>query len=194
MLYTNNVQYTIRGKIRDVIWTCNQKLTWVSLIYRTEPTSKQWENKKKLESKKRVCTEVSINSPGNPCGVSPEEEKQRLWREGFAEKEGAVHYCKDGKASPAPRSTTMHVHPKSTSNNDETTGLNAHNGRASCSTGHQPVISHDLLGGWSIDVTQRPVRTPGNTSAMCEQQQGLNWGGDPAGSQIRHLLFEIQFL
>ena len=92
-------------------------------------------------------------------------------------KEGAVHYCKDGKASPAPRSTTMHVHPKSTSNNDETTGLNAHNGRASCSTGHQPVISHDLLGGWSIDVTQRPVRTPGNTSAMCEQQQGLNWGG-----------------
>ena len=28
--------------IRDSILTCNQKLTWVSLIHRTEPTTKKW--------------------------------------------------------------------------------------------------------------------------------------------------------
>ena len=37
--------------IRDAILTCNQKLTWVSLFYRTEPTIKKWKNRK-LKSKK----------------------------------------------------------------------------------------------------------------------------------------------
>jgi len=40
--------------IWDAILTCNQKLTWVSLIYRTEPTTKTWKNRKtksKLEGK-----------------------------------------------------------------------------------------------------------------------------------------------
>ena len=35
--------------IRDAILTCNQKLTRVSLIYRTEPTTKKWK-KTKLRS------------------------------------------------------------------------------------------------------------------------------------------------
>ena len=30
--------------IRDAILTCAQKLTWVSSIYRTEPTTKKWEH------------------------------------------------------------------------------------------------------------------------------------------------------
>jgi len=32
--------------IRHAILTCNQKLISVSLIYRTEPTTKKWENRK----------------------------------------------------------------------------------------------------------------------------------------------------
>jgi len=32
-----------------------------------------------------------------------------------------------------------------------------------------------------------------NTASVL-QVQGLNWEGDPAGSQIRHLLFEIHYL
>jgi len=47
---------------------------------------KNWKSEK-LRSKKRLCSEVSVNSPGIR-GVSPEEEKERLRWEGFAEKEG----------------------------------------------------------------------------------------------------------
>ena len=36
--------------IREAISTCTRKPTWVSLIYRTEPTAKKWENEKKLEN------------------------------------------------------------------------------------------------------------------------------------------------
>jgi len=53
---------------------CARKPTRVSLIYRTEPTSKKWKTEK-LKSKKRICSEVSVNSPGNR-GVNPEEEKE----------------------------------------------------------------------------------------------------------------------
>jgi len=44
----------------------------------------------KLKSKKRMSSEVSVNNPRNPWGVSAEEEKERLrWEgQGFAEKEG----------------------------------------------------------------------------------------------------------
>jgi len=38
--------WTYIYEIRDAILTCNQKLTWVSLIYCTEPTSKKWKNRK----------------------------------------------------------------------------------------------------------------------------------------------------
>jgi len=41
-----------RYDIRRAILTCAQTLTRVSLIYRTEPTTEQWENRKKLKSKK----------------------------------------------------------------------------------------------------------------------------------------------
>jgi len=61
-----------------IISTCNQKLTCVSLIYSTEPTTNSG---KKTRSKKRIglCSEVglSVNSPGNRgVSVSPEEEKK----------------------------------------------------------------------------------------------------------------------
>jgi len=47
----------------------------------------------KLKSKKRMSSEVSVNNPRNPWGVSVEEEKERLrWEgQGFAEKEGFKH-------------------------------------------------------------------------------------------------------
>jgi len=34
-----------------------------------------------------ICSEVSVNSPGNPCSQS-RRRKERLQWEGFAEKEG----------------------------------------------------------------------------------------------------------
>jgi len=65
---------------------CAQKLTCISLIYRTEPTTKKWKNGK-TKVKKQICSEVSVNSPGNPWNQSWRR-KGRLWWEGFAEKEG----------------------------------------------------------------------------------------------------------
>ena len=43
------------------------------------------ENRKSRE-KKRICSEVSVNSPGNPWSQSSRRHG-RLWWEGFAEKE-----------------------------------------------------------------------------------------------------------
>jgi len=40
-----------------------------------EPTTKKWGKTEKLKSKKRMCSEVSVNSPGI-CGASPEEEQE----------------------------------------------------------------------------------------------------------------------
>ena len=61
--------------------TCAQKPTRVSLIYRTEPTTK-------LKSKnKRICSEVSVNSPGNLWSQSWRRKGRLRW-EGFAEREG----------------------------------------------------------------------------------------------------------
>ena len=53
--------------IRDAILTCARKPTSVSLIYRTEPTTKKCKNRKKNKSRKQVCSEITVNSPGNPC-------------------------------------------------------------------------------------------------------------------------------
>jgi len=39
--------------ILDAILTHNQKLTRVSSIYRTEPATKKWENRKSPKSKKK---------------------------------------------------------------------------------------------------------------------------------------------
>jgi len=66
--------------IRDAILTRAQKLTQVSLTYRTEPETKKWE-KEKLKSKKRsICSEVSVNSPGNPGNF--DVNIRPLWRVG----------------------------------------------------------------------------------------------------------------
>ena len=43
------------------------------------------ENRKSRE-KKRICSEVSVNSPGNPWSQSMRR-NGRLWWEGFVEKE-----------------------------------------------------------------------------------------------------------
>jgi len=45
--------------------TCAQKPTQVSLIYRTEATTKKKWKTEKLKSKKRICSEVSVKSPEN---------------------------------------------------------------------------------------------------------------------------------
>ena len=70
--------------MRDAILTCNQRLTWVSLIYRTVPTTKQWKTEK-LKSKKWMCWQVSVNSPGNPCSQSWRRKGRPRW-ESVAEK------------------------------------------------------------------------------------------------------------
>jgi len=52
--------------IRDANLTCARKPAWVSLIYRTEPTTKNVKQKK-TKSRKQICSEITVNSPGNPC-------------------------------------------------------------------------------------------------------------------------------
>jgi len=53
---TNSSVMTIVEKARETIQggvlACNQKLTWVSLIYRTEPTTKKWKNQKVKKTEK----------------------------------------------------------------------------------------------------------------------------------------------
>ena len=71
--------------IRNDILTCAQKLTQFTLIYLTEPTVKKRKTEKKLKIKKRICSEVSVNSAGNPWSQS-ERRKGRLRWEGFAQK------------------------------------------------------------------------------------------------------------
>jgi len=64
------VCHTIRyDTIRDAILTCARKPTRVSLIYRTEPTTKKCKNRK-TKSSKQICSEVTVNSLGNPCSES----------------------------------------------------------------------------------------------------------------------------
>jgi len=60
---------TMRSTIRDAILTCARKPAWVSLIYRTEPTTKMCENRKTI-SRKQICSEITVNSLGNPCSES----------------------------------------------------------------------------------------------------------------------------
>ena len=79
---------TIRyDTIRDAILTCDRKLTSrVNLIYRTETTTKKRKTEK-LKSKKWICSQVTVKVGGIRV-FSPEEEKESLRWEGFAEKEG----------------------------------------------------------------------------------------------------------
>jgi len=59
----------------------------VSLIYRTEPTIKKCKNRKKTKSRKQICSEITVNSPENPCSEYLRRRKEGLQWEGFAEKE-----------------------------------------------------------------------------------------------------------
>jgi len=72
---------------RNVILTCDQKPTRVRVIYSTEQ-QQTGENKKsgRLKSKKLICSEVSVKSPGNPWSQS-RRRKGRLWWERLTEKE-----------------------------------------------------------------------------------------------------------
>ena len=63
--------------IRDAILTCARKPTWVSLINRTEPTTKKCKNRKKTKSRKQICPEITVNSPGNPCSKYLSRKKGR---------------------------------------------------------------------------------------------------------------------
>ena len=74
--------------IRDAISTCARKPTWVSLIYRTEPITKKCKNRKKTKSREHICSEITVNSPGNPRSKYLSRRQEGLQWEGFAEKEG----------------------------------------------------------------------------------------------------------
>ena len=51
-----------------------------------EPTTKKWKTKK-LKSTKQICSEVLVNSSGNPQSQSRGRKGRLRWK-GFAEKEG----------------------------------------------------------------------------------------------------------
>ena len=73
---------TIRyDTIRDAILTCTQKPTWVSLIYRTEPTTKKVKKQKKLNVNRLICSEVTVNSLGNPYNESWRRKRKGCGRE-----------------------------------------------------------------------------------------------------------------
>ena len=55
--------------IRDAILTCARKLTWVSLIYRTETTTKKCKTEK-LQSKNEYMLRSNSRSLENPCSQS----------------------------------------------------------------------------------------------------------------------------
>ena len=77
--------YLIRyDTIRHAILTWARKPTWVSLIYRTEPTTKMCKTEK-LKTKKRICSEVTVNSLGNSCSQSWRRKGRLRW-EGFAKR------------------------------------------------------------------------------------------------------------
>jgi len=84
----SNGHDTIRyDTIRDAILTCARKPTWVSLIYRTQPTTTKCKNRK-TKSRKQTCSEITVNSPGNPCSEYSRRRNEGLQWVGFAEKEG----------------------------------------------------------------------------------------------------------
>jgi len=42
----------------------------------------------KLKVEKQICSEITVNNPGNPCSEYLRRRKEGLQWEGFAEKEG----------------------------------------------------------------------------------------------------------
>jgi len=63
------VRYDAKCYFNNAILTCARKPTWVSLIYRTEPTTKKCKTEK-LKSRKQICSEITRNSLGNLCNKS----------------------------------------------------------------------------------------------------------------------------
>ena len=80
--------------IRDAILTCARKPTRVSLIYRKETTTKKCKNRK-TKSRKQICSEITVNSPGNSCSEYLRRRNEGLQWEGFAEEEGFDHGMKE---------------------------------------------------------------------------------------------------
>jgi len=73
--FVNDVAMTtmlrsLKDTTRDAILTCARKPTRVSLIYRTKPSTKKWEEEE-LKREKRISSDVSVNSPRGIPGVSP---------------------------------------------------------------------------------------------------------------------------
>ena len=77
-----------------MLFVVHSKADISQLIYCTEPTSNKWKTEKGKSIKKRMCSEVLVNSPGNPWSQSWRR-KGRLRCEGFAEREG----CKRAAAA-----------------------------------------------------------------------------------------------
>jgi len=54
-----------------------------------EPTTKKcFKKHEKTKSRKQICSEITVNSPGNPCSKYLSRGKEGLQCGGFAEKEG----------------------------------------------------------------------------------------------------------
>jgi len=51
------------------------------------PTTKKCKNRK-TKSRKQICSEITVNNPGNPCSEYLRRRNKGLQFEGFAEKEG----------------------------------------------------------------------------------------------------------
>jgi len=49
------------------------KTEYVNLIYRTEPTAKKYKKRKKIKSKKRICSEVYYTGSGESVESVPKK-------------------------------------------------------------------------------------------------------------------------
>jgi len=71
-----NLDFTEYDTIRDAILTCARKPTWVGLIYHTDRQLKSVKTEK-TKSRKQICPEITVNSPGNPCSKYLSRKKGR---------------------------------------------------------------------------------------------------------------------
>ena len=75
----------------DTRWYINVRskanMSQLNLSYRTEQTTKKCKNRK-TKSRKQICSEITVSSPGNPCSEYLRRRNEGLQWEGFAEKEG----------------------------------------------------------------------------------------------------------
>jgi len=76
------------------------------LINRTEPTTKKWKTEK-LKSEKRICSEVSVNDPGNPGSQSGR--KRIKLRTKLQQLKTYTHFVVLYVAFCAPKTNIIHV-------------------------------------------------------------------------------------